>query len=244
MTDNLYVFVASDEEKAIYQGALDGQPYKAIIVGQLGGANAIRAICNYFPIGQRILFMDDDLSDFSYVDKQYKLHRKSCKLREFVEDGFALIDQHDCGAFTFDFVSNAYWLRDSPLKLIRPFTLAGNFFGARNDPSMITTTHAHGDDLVRSVRYIHKYGGVLVYRGAAFRTKYGKLTGGLQQSGDRTNTAQITHELYESDPLLQSYATPPFIEKHTGYTSMRLKPLHLLKKTMVARGVTPVVSNQ
>ena len=62
--DGLYIFVANEEEKHLYEQSLKGLPYKKIIVGEKGGANATRAICRYFPVGQRILFVDDDLSRF------------------------------------------------------------------------------------------------------------------------------------------------------------------------------------
>jgi len=62
LTDRLYIFVANQEEKHLYEKALEGHPYKKIVVGELGGANATRAICRFFPVGQRIIFVDDDLS--------------------------------------------------------------------------------------------------------------------------------------------------------------------------------------
>lgn len=238
LTSILYIFVASPEEKQTYQAALGDRPYKEIIVGKLGGANAIRAICNYFPMGQRIVFMDDDLRAFGYVHRPADL----TALPDLLADGFQTIDKHNCGAFTFDFISNRFWLKDMPRKIIRPFTLAGCFFAARNEPSLIVTDTSHCDDLVRSVRYIDRYGGVLVYSGAYFRTKYATQSGGLQQSGDRANTAQVVQALYDADPAIRAYAAPPFKEKQTGYTSLKLKKLPALMKAMVARGVIAVVS--
>jgi hypothetical protein len=235
LTSILHIFVASPEEKQTYQAALGDRPYKEIIVGELGGANAIRAICNYFPIGQRIVFMDDDFRNFGYV-------HGPADLTGLLADGFQTIDKYNCGAFTFDFISNRFWLKDKPRKIIRPFHLVGGFFATRNDPALIITDTSHCDDLIRSVRYIERYGGVLVYSGAYFRTKYGTEPGGMQQSGDRANTAQIVQALYDSDPVIRAYAVPPFKEKQTGYTSIKLKKLPALKKAMVAKGITPLVS--
>ena len=44
LTDRLYIFVANQEEKHLYEQSLHGLPYKQIIVGEKGGANATRAI--------------------------------------------------------------------------------------------------------------------------------------------------------------------------------------------------------
>lgn len=243
LTERLYIFVANATEKRLYEAALAGQPYKAIVIGKLGGANAIRAICEYFPVGQRIVFMDDDLDRFFDFDKSGKFRANSDQLGLYLEDGFETIDRYQCGGFTFSFMSNKMWLNGKPFKEFRPFTLAGNFFGTRNDPALITTEYSHGDDLVRSVRFLEKYGGVLVYWPAGFVTHYGKEAGGLQASGNRGSaaetlkkTAEVSWAEYSGDPLLQAYAMPPKQEKGNPFVSMKMKSLPGVRKAMKERG--------
>jgi len=136
------------------------------------------------------------------------------------------------------------WLADKPFKEFRPFTLAGNFFGTRNDPAMITTEYSHGDDLVRSVSFLERYGGVLVYWWAGFATRYGKEEGGLQASGDRGSaaatlkrTGEVSWAEYRGDPLLQAYAMPPAQERDNPFVSMKMKALPAVRKAMRERGV-------
>jgi hypothetical protein len=253
LTDRLYIFVANAAEKRLYEVALMGLPYRAIIVGELGGANAIRAICRYFPKGQRIVFMDDDLDRFFDFSRTGKFRADSDDLGRYLEDGFETIDRHKCGAFTFSFMSNKMWLASKPFKEFRPFTLAGNFFGTRNDPAMITTEYSHGDDLVRSVRFLERYGGVLVYWWAGFVTRYGKEEGGLQASGNRgaggaavseavarretlRRTGEVSWAEYSSDPLMQAYVYPPEQEKGNPFISMKMKTLPAVRKAMRERG--------
>lgn len=249
LTDRLYIFVANAAEKRLYEEALGDRPYKAIIVGELGGANAIRAICRYFPRGQRIVFMDDDLDRFFDFSRTGKFRADSDDLARYLEDGFETIDRFECGAFTCSFMSNKLWLAGKPFKEFRPFTLAGNFFGTRNDPDMITTEYSHGDDLVRSVRYLERYGGVLVYWWAGFVTRYGKEEGGLQASGNRAaggagaeaantlrRTAEVSWAEYRGDPLLQAYAMPPAQEKGNPFVSMKMKALPAVRKALRERG--------
>jgi hypothetical protein len=244
LTGRLYIFVANATEKRKYEVSLAGKPYREIVVGKLGGANAIRAICNYFPKGQRIAFMDDDLDRFFDFDKTGKFRSDSDQLHRYLVDGFETIDRYDCGAFTFSFMSNKFWLRDKPFKEFRPFTLAGNFFCTRNDPAMITTEYSHGDDLVRSVRYLERYGGALVYWHAGFLTHYGKEAGGMQSSGNRGSaaetlrkTGEVSWAEYNGDPLLQAYAQPPAQEKGNPFVSMKMKTLPAVRKAMRERGV-------
>jgi hypothetical protein len=243
LTDRLYIFVANAAEKRLYEAALAGREYNKIVVGELGGSNAIRAICRYFPKGQRIVFMDDDLDRFFDFSRQEKFRADSTELGRYIEDGFTTIDEHKCGAFTFSFMSNKMWLGGKPFKEFRPFTLAGNFFGTRNDPDMITTEYSHGDDLVRSVRFLEKYGGVLVYWWGGFATHYGKEAGGLQASGDRgaaadtlRKTGEVSWKEYNGDPLLQAYAQPPVQEKGNPFVSMKMKALPGVRKAMRERG--------
>lgn len=246
LTDRLYIFVADAAEAARYEAALAGKQYRKIIVGQLGGANAIRAICKYFPKGQRIVFMDDDLDRFFEFSRAGDFTKDSTKLAKYLEDGFATIDEYKCGSFTFSFMSNKMWLAGKPFKEFRPFMVAGNFFGVRNDPDMITTEYSHGDDIVRTVRYIERYGGTLVYWWAGFSTKYGKEAGGLQASGNRgaaesaadrlRKTAEISWLEYNGDPLLQAYGQPPAQEKSNPFVTVKLKSLPAVRKAMRERG--------
>ena len=243
LTDRLYIFVANQEEKDLYEQSLKGLPYKKIIVGEKGGANATRAICRYFPVGQRILFVDDDLSRFFTFSEDGTFTKDAKNLNKYVEDGFETIDKYNLGAFTFSFLSNKFYLKGKPFKEFRPFMLAGNFFGARNDPPMITTKLSHNDDAVRSVRYFEHYGGVLVYWWGGFETHYGQEEGGLQASGDRGTKAETlqktkaaSNEIYDSDPLIQAYAKPPQQEKTNPFVTIKFKTLPQIRKVQKERG--------
>ena len=245
LTDRLYIFVANKEEKELYEAALKGQVYKQIVVGKLGGANAIKAICNFFPPGQRILFVDDDLARFFTFSEDGTYTKDSKALHRYIEDGFDAIDRYDLGAFTFSFLSNKFYLKGKPFKEFRPFILAGNFFGTRNDPALITTKPytSHADDSQRTCRYIDKYGGVLVYWWGGFDTQYGKEEGGLQASGDRGSAAErlkkteeISWRMYEEDPLIRAYCQEPMLMGGGSLYSLKLKTLPQIRKAQAERG--------
>lgn len=243
LTDRLYIFVANAKEKALYETALQGLTYQEIIVGKLGGANATRAICSYFPVGQRILFLDDDLSRFFTFSEDGALTKDARNLHRYITDGFDTIDRYDLGAFTFSFLSNAFYLKGKAFKEFRPFILAGNCFGARNDPAMITTKMSHGDDTQRTTRYIERYGGVLVYWWGGFVTQYGKEDGGMQASGDRGSAAErlrrteeLSWEMYRSDPLVRAYCQEPTPMAGGVLVSLKLKTLPQIRKAQTERG--------
>ena len=248
LVDRLYIFVADEEEKALYETALasmpyppEGLPYRQIVVGSPGGAAATRAICAFFPVGQRIVFMDDDLSRFfNWTDGT--LHKVAQDLRSYLDDGFASIDASGYGAFTFSFLSNKMFLQGKPRKEFRPYMLAGNFFGTRNDPDMITTPdwQSHGDDSIRTCRFIDKYGGILLYWWAGFNTNYGTEAGGMQASGDRGNaedrlmkTSETSWKIYTEDPLVRRYCQEPVLQAKGTLWGLKLKTLPQIKKVIV-----------
>jgi hypothetical protein len=249
LTDKLYIFVASEEEKELYVAALAGKPYRDIIIGELGITNATKAICNYFPVGQRIVFMDDDLERFfefqktSPDDNNLICIKDSNNLRQYIEDGFETIDKYDCGAFTASFQTNRVWLRNKPFKEIRPILLFGNFFGTRNNPELILTQWGHGEDVIRSAAYINKFGGMLVYCCIGFHTFYGKEPGGMQKSDRGSDTLATTSkaswEAYNSLDYLRAYATEPAKEKNLPFINSRIKRLPLIIKELRSRGITP-----
>ena len=106
LTERLFVFVASAAEKRAYRDNLPGFPADRIIVGVPGGAAITRFICRYFPEGQRIVFMDDDLDQFFVMPRQGRIQKDSAALHKYLEDGFRTIDAHDLGSFTFSFLGS------------------------------------------------------------------------------------------------------------------------------------------
>ena len=239
LTSRLYIFVADKEEKHLYEQSLRDLPYKQIVIGEKGGANATRAICKFFPVGQRIIFVDDDLSRFFNFSEAGEFTKDARNLHHYIMDGFATIDKYHLGSFTFSFLSNKFYLKGKPFKEFRPFMLAGNFFGARNDVPMITTESytSHADDSQRCVRYIHRYGGVLVYWWGGFETHYGQEEGGLQASGNRgeqlerlKRTEEVSWRMYHEDPLLQAYSQTPKLMGHGSLYSLKLKTLPQIRK--------------
>jgi len=247
LTGRLYVFVASAAEKRAYRDNLPAEfPADRIIVGVPGLAPITRFICKYFPEGQRILFVDDDLEYFFVMPRkgQGRMQKDSGNLHRYVEDAFRTIDAHDLGSFTFSFLSNAFYLTGKPFKEFRPFIVGGSFFGARNERKLIPVDVGQAEDVLRSCRYFEKYGGTLVYWYAGFATHYGKEPGGMQSSGDRGDAAsrlkttkEISQKLYDSEELLRAYATPPqFVEAANLYT-LKIRTLPQIRKEMKARGV-------
>ena len=183
LVDRLFVFVGSD--LAEYKALEPDLRYVSVPVGK---HRAVKAICEYFPVGQAILFMDDDLSDYCMYDASSDGFIRT-GLADVIAEGFA----H--APFSFGFLRNRLWLRKSPRLRPQYGLMAGGFFGVFNQPELITTTHASLDDTLRTIQYLKAGIVPWTFPGASFKTYYGKTPGGLQASGDRADTRKVCEEV-------------------------------------------------
>jgi hypothetical protein len=62
----IHVFVV-EEEKEIYEKTLDPNTYGRLLVGRKGLAEQRNFIMNYFPLGQQILYLDDDIKGVKMI---------------------------------------------------------------------------------------------------------------------------------------------------------------------------------
>src|SRR5687768_7880159 len=235
--EHLYVVVANEQEKIEYEKVLQGKPYKQIVVSALGGEKAIKAIVDKFPVGERIVFMDDDLEYFfEFTDKPDKSNflKKSSNLHDYIVDGFKTLEMIDAEIFTFSFYKNDFYIKEKPFKEFRPYNIPGGFFGALNHPRIITD-HAHLDDIHRTCKYIEECGGTVVYNWCGFETNTGGNPGGMQASGDRgtdDSRMQIMKDMCDriyQIPYVKKYVKEPKIA-HTGMYEVKLKPVTSIKK--------------
>lgn len=224
LTDRLYIFVANEEEKEKYKTALGDKPYKEIVVGEKGINQIMVCICNYFPVNQRILFLDDDVSYFYAFSETKVLTRQSDTLKQYADDGFATIDKYNCGAFSVGFTHNKMYLEGKPWKEISPQVLVGGFFGARNNKELICDLDSGGiEDFTRSIRYWEQYGGICKYWYCGMPPEHcNKLRGGLQTSKERDIelTKKQSQNLLDTYQSVRDYCDDKvyFQERYNKYT--------------------------
>ena len=199
LTDRLFVFVGSDEVEDYKKVFTDCSYNQIVSTDARCGADTFKTMTEFFPIGKRIVFMDDDLDFWYYFNKDRVLVKNNPILAHFLEDGFKTIDEHNLGAFTCHFSTNKLFLRPKPFKEFRPSFCNSCFFGMRNDPELIYCPNYH-DDPQRTNRLLKKYGGVLYYWWMGFKTSWGVTSGGLQDKdryGDRVAlTKQQAEKLF------------------------------------------------
>ena len=214
LLDRLHVFVGSDiSEYEAVCGPLRYHP------APVGGHHAIAAICQHFPRGQPILFLDDDMETFYNYDLTTDTFSNT-GLHDQITRGFA-----GGAPFGFGFLTNKLWLRK--LRPLRPSysTMSGCAFGAINEPD-ICTPAAHCDDLLRTVQYLKAGRVPNVLSGAGFKTKYAMNPGGLQASGDRTDTLATCQSLL---PYVEDWVMG-IVKQSCGLYALRLFSAATLRK--------------
>jgi hypothetical protein len=216
LQDRLYVFVGSDIEA--YRTL---EPDLRYIQVPKGGAAAIKAICEYFPRRQPILFLDDDLQEFFRYDASANAF-SGYGLHDMVSAAFQVAD-----LFSFSSLRNRYWLQKMD-NYFRPscVSIAGCCFGAYNIPELISTPFSHCDDLLRTIQYFKVGKMPWIYQGSGFKTAYAKNPGGLQANGERADTKATCEEML---PLVKDWVSR-LEQQECGLYSWKLLPAVTLRR--------------
>jgi hypothetical protein len=232
--NRIYVFVANKTEEIIYKKTLDQSLYGHLIVGEKGLKNQRNFISRYFPQGQYILNMDDDIGDFKILKhrsvsqkiKSTQSYRKEyyletlTNLNDFLNNSFKLLKKHNLYLWGVYPISNPYFMTptiSTDLKLI-----VGPVWGSinRHDNDLILTIDEK-EDVERTLQHYLKDGGVIRFNNICVQTTYYKTPGGMQ--ADKRDRKQDAFEsaiyLNKKYPTL----TTLYLGKKSGYAEVKLK---------------------
>ena len=237
LTDRLFVFVGSDEVED-YKKVFTDCSYNQIVPSEAkNGAEKFKTMTEFFPIGKRIVFMDDDLDYWYYFNKNKVLIKNNPILAHFLEDGFKTIDEQNLGAFTCHYSTNKLFLGSKPFKEFRPAFCNSCFFGMRNDPELIYCP-SRQDDPQRTNRLLKKYGGVLYYLWMGFKNDFGKGAGGCSEE-DIRNAKRIETTKKDAEELFASgmeFFSGVKFNKNYNFWDLKFKTLPQSKKVLQQLG--------
>ena len=189
LTDNLYIFVADEQQKLLYEQALQGLPYKEIRVrcnGEPELWKAYGAISRSFPEGQKILWMEDKVKLYCLSNgTEGEVVKDNINLKEHVENAFNICEREGVGSFTFNGQTNhrpnKLFLKGKPWCQIGFHPTYASISGFINQPDLFTmdaNTSVMMDDVL-SLRYLQKYKGSLKYFYLFYTANWFKTRGGL-----------------------------------------------------------------
>lgn len=186
--DEIYIFVANKSEYKIYSDVLSPLGYRNIIIGVLGLKKVIRFIQNYFPNGQKIFHINDDVRGLKQCNGQKKMVPIK-SLKNVVKRGFRLLRENNLQLFGFYPIVNDYFQCGQREVTTGLRFIVGSIYGYINDKSMISKTSiVLKEDYERCLSSYTKYGGVLRFTHIGIVTTYANATGGvsaLRKTGGR-----------------------------------------------------------
>jgi len=181
---DVYIFVANEDEKKKYVEALPQEYKSRLVVGVKGMKNIRNFINDYFPRGEQLFHMDDDLIDVYYRVNEKKLEPIK-SLDAFIKLGFSLCQEKGCQLFSVYPVENPYFMKAS---IIRGLSYCmGGLWGNVNQPELKVSVD-NKEDFERSMQYFKntydpkdpQKGGVIRFNNVCCGTKGYSGAGGMQ----------------------------------------------------------------
>jgi hypothetical protein len=167
----IFIFVASEAEREEYAKNVKRHLYSQIIVGVLGLHQQRNFITDYFPEGEILIQLDDDLQGIKFLNKDLRFLDLVLKGCAYLEEGglFGIMPKDDGRCLVEKTTTHLTHI-------------IGSFFMIKNHKDLVIHT-TEKEDFERSVLYFNRYGGVARYKGAGVVTKYAITAGGLQEEG-------------------------------------------------------------
>lgn len=212
--NKIYIFVVPDEYSLYSEKYLEYN----IIEGKVGLKEQRNFISDYFPEGDYIVSMDDDIKDIILLDDAEFISINN--FQEVVIKGFK--DCMELGASLFGFypVLNKDWMNNQ-LDITTCFRfIIGSCFGFIN--RKILRTISEKDDYEFSVLNYIRDKKVIRYNTISIKTKYYKQSGGLQSFNNRLEEQQKAVEY-----LVNKYPEMLAIKKSfkSGFPELRVKKI-------------------
>ena len=198
------VFVADEAEGEAYLATLLPGTYGRLIVAVEGMGAVRNFITAYYPVGARILNLDDDLDDLLSSTSSSTSYRLSPleDLNAFVLSAFAESDRLGLRLWGVYPVANGYFMRGVGVTTSLRY-IVGAFWGITN-PGLdgLRVTLDDKEDFERTILMYLADGGVMRYRHVAVSTRYYRNVGGMSVARTRERVAESARLLHQAFPEL------------------------------------------
>ena len=193
----IHVFVANSEEEQLYKAGVGGD-VGHIIVGIKGLAEVRNFIFEYFPKGQQIVFMDDDVRGLIEYDAGAKRHERKLpldRLEGVFERGFDECKSVGAQLWGVYPSANGFFMKPTVTTDLR--FIIGSFWGCINpggDPKYLLKFGGEKEDYQRTIQFWEADGAVVRLNFISVKTAYYKEPGGMQD-GTRLGKQRKTVKL-------------------------------------------------
>ena len=216
--EKIYVFVANDEQKKLYDDALKTE-VGHIVVGIKGLPEVRNFIFDYFPKDKPIVSFDDDVRGFIELDEKSKGGKRKLKdLAGMFDRGFKECEKTGAKFWGVYPVSNPFFMKD---KVSTDFKfIIGSFWGCYNpkDDVRINIGNGEKEDYQRTIQFWKRDQAIVRLNDVAVQTATYATPGGLQD-GNRLAREQKTVKI-----MLKKYPEYLRLNPHrkSGFPEFRL----------------------
>lgn len=212
--NNIYIFVADEKERAIYQDEFPGRNYNIVL-----GVHTLCAqrnfINKYFAEGEYVLNFDDDVEAL-FIGEQ--------KLQEFnhldalAQRGYDEMILHKTKIFGIYPVANHFFM-DKKVTTDNRY-IVGCFWGCIIDhDEELKITIEDKEDFERTIKYFKKFGAVVRINDVCVKTNYYKEPGGMQETRTKERVHDSAHYLANTYP---NYCKINTTKKNKEFTEVKL----------------------
>ena len=236
----IFIFVADQSQKKLYENTLEPKTYNKIVVGKPGIQHIRNFMPKYFPEKKPIVYMDDDISkistcnnnnisnDETYDKKNNKLERLS-NLDSFIKNSFKYGKKQKLDNWGVYPTDNPYFMKPT-LKNNKHVSkdlkfLIGFLTGVINNRKAEIRSIGDKEDYERTIKYYLKDNGVLRYNNVSCNTNCYKEPGGIQTTRKKEDSAMNAKYLVKTYPDLVKINN----NRNSGFVEIRLRDSSLSK---------------
>lgn len=233
--NKLYIVVANNEELQLYKTVLVDYPVKDFIVADVGIDKATNAITTYFPEGEPIVVLDDDIyhmkcfTDISTSKSLETMHNFGSVV-EYTFDKINKINPRSI--FSQTPTTNWMFKRNKPFLEYKAGPLVGGIYGGYNDKTLMYCPQGHDEDNIRTAAYLDAGIPNFMLNHLVFNKGFLTNSGGMQASGERGKSpAELKDKCSKlmDYPGMVKFYNPP-AELRPGYWGCTIKNKRELDK--------------
>jgi cellulose synthase/poly-beta-1,6-N-acetylglucosamine synthase-like glycosyltransferase len=224
--EKITVFVADAEQKKLYEDALVPGSYGKIIVGIVGMGAIRNFITSWYPVGTKIVNIDDDIRGFLEYDATKPRKEKPLRsLLTVIKRGFDECEKVGARLWGVYPVANGFFMKpkvSTDLKYV-----IGSFWGCINPGiKQVKITLDDKEDYQRSILYYKLDDAIVRLNFVAPVSSYYKEPGGMQEERTKQRVEKSARWLVKEYPEF-AVLNP---SKKSGYMEVRLKDMRESKK--------------
>jgi len=181
---NIFIFVANKEQEKEYLSKVNKSLYNKIIVGVIGLRDQRNYITKYYPEGQPIVELDDDVEEMYQIsasgkDKENNKPHIITDLDTFFKDAFKKCREHGAHLWGIYPVNNPFFMSKKITHDLR--FVVGPVWGKinRKNPKLKLELNEK-EDVERTLHNYDMDKAVIRYNDITMKTQYYKTEGGMQ----------------------------------------------------------------